>query len=197
MRTCKKEGFCVTQRTEKELRVSAEQLRKVLWDYTDIKYLDIVKVLEHKMPEAFNGFRYEIVEPYELPDREAEMNPCDFCIRIQEPIYRKAMNGDGHCRFTLAHELGHFFLHRTQTLAFGRKAINGNIPTWRNSEWQADTFARNFLAPYSMTRGMCAQEIEALFGVSRSVANIVAGTDNKTNHNHPKDPLSQMTFTFF
>ena len=120
------------------------------------------------------------------------MNPFEFCIRVQEPIYAKAMDGDGHCRFTVAHEIAHFFLHRTQALAFGRKAENGNIPAYRNSEWQADVFARNLLAPFSMTRGMVANQIEVLFGVSRHVANIIAATKNPDWH----DELRQMTFVF-
>lgn len=180
MSTCMKDGFCVSPRKEKEIRAAAEQLRKVLVSDDKIKYLQIESILEYKMPELYPGFRYEIVDPSEMPDREAEMNPTEFCIRIQEPIYRKALEGDGHCRFTIAHELGHFFLHRAQPLAFGRKAENGNIPTYQNSEWQADIFARNLLAPFSMTRGMIAKQIEELFGVSKKVAHIIAGTKEET-----------------
>ena len=196
MSKCLKDGFCVAPRRETEIRAFAEQLRKVLTDDSDFKYLDIVKMLEHKIPEMYPGFRYEIVEPWELPDREAEMNPFDFCIRIQEPIYIKALNGDGRSRFTIAHELGHFFLHRTQTLAFGRKAENSNIPTYQNSEWQADIFARNLLAPFSLTRGLIASQIEILFGVSRSVAHIIAGTREKATRIVTANPYIQTEFFF-
>ena len=197
MSTCKKEGFCVSPRTEREIQRAAEQIRKVLSDHPDFKYLDIVRVLEHKMPDAFPNFRYEIVEPSEMPDREAEMNPFEFCIRIQESVYRKALDGDGHCRFTIAHEFGHFFMHRTQTLAFGRKAKDGNIPTFQNSEWQADVFARNLLAPYSMTRGMDAGAIEVLFGVSHHVAKIISGEkEHKSVHLLFRQGMHQMTFPF-
>ena len=197
MGTCLKDGFCVSPRKESEIRTSAEQMRKVLTNHPDIKFLDIVNILELKMPEIFPGFRYEIVDTSEMPDREAEMNPFEFCIRIQEPIYRKAIDGDGHCRFTIAHELGHFFLHRTQTLAFGRKAKNGIIPAYQNSEWQANVFARNLLAPYSMTRNMSPQAIESLFGVSRIVANIIAGKSNAAKPPSLLDSnMAQLTFNF-
>ena len=197
MSTCLKDGFCVAPRTEQEIRAAAEQLRKILSDHSDLKYLDIINVLELQMPKNFEGFRYEIVDPCEMPDREAEMNPFEYCIRVQEPVYIKAMNEDGHCRFTIAHELGHFFLHRTQKLAFGRKATNGSIPTYMNSEWQADVFARNLLAPFSMTRGMIAQQIENLFGVSRSVADIIAGTNNQfSKHSPTPSTMTQMSFPF-
>ena len=180
MATCLKSGFCVTPRKESELRTVAEKVRGILSDHADIKFFDIIKVLEHKMPEVCPAFRYEIVEPLELPDREAEMNPLELCIRIREDVYLKAMDGDGHCRFTVAHELGHFFLHRTQTLAFGRKAENGKIPTFQNSEWQADVFARNLLAPFSMTQGMVSNQIALVFGVSKEVAKIIAGTPSQS-----------------
>lgn len=169
-----REGFRVSARTEVEIRNSAEQVRK-LFCAPDIKFFDVVRFIERRLPEAFEAFRFEIVDLSEMPDREAEMNPTEFCIRIQEPIYDKAMNGDGHCRFTLAHELGHFFLHRHQSIAFGRPARDGNIPAYCHSEWQADVFARNLLAPWSMTRGMTSGAIEVLFEVSHEVALIISG----------------------
>lgn len=197
MRTCDKEGFYVTPRSEAEIRNFAEQFRKVITDNSNLKYLDIVKILEHKMPQLFSGFRYEIVTSSEMPDNEAEMNPTEFCIRIQEPVYIKAIEGDGHCRFTIAHELGHFFLHRNQTLAFAKKAKDGDIPTYANSEWQADVFARNLLAPFSMTQNLIPKQIEILFGVSQYVSNIIAGTNNKEATKHKtSDNITQMTFNF-
>lgn len=168
------EGFCVSPRKEVEIRNIAEQVRKLFYPYNH-KYLDVIDFLERKMPLVFEYFRYEIVEPHELPDREAEMDPIGFCIRIQEPIYERAIANDGHCRFTIAHELGHWFLHREQTLAFGQPALNGDIPIYRHSEWQADVFARNFLAPWSLAKGMTARQIEMLFEVSPKVAAIISG----------------------
>ncbi len=193
MGNCLKDGFCVAPRKENEIRAAAEQFRKILCDHDGICYLDITRLLEFKMPELFPCFRYEIVEPDELPCREAEMNPFEYCIRIQEPVYIKAMNGDGHCRFTIAHEIGHFILHRTQTLAFGRKAENGNIPSYMNSEWQADVFARNLLAPFSMASKMIPHAIETLFGVSRSVAEIIAGKSRTPALSRKPERFVQMT----
>lgn len=197
MGRCKKDGFCVAPRKEGEIRLAAEKVRSILSGNQDFKYLDIVRILEYKMPVFFPGFGYEIVDSFEMPDREAEMNPRELCIRIRESVYNAAIEGDGHCRFTIAHELGHFFLHRTQALAFGHRAEKGSIPTYMNSEWQADVFARNLLAPHSMTRGMAADAIEVLFGVSRQVAEIISGQGAKLVR-HPIVPsgMEQMTFNF-
>ena len=149
-----REGFCVSPRKEVEIRNIAEQIRKLFYPHNH-KYLDVIDFLERKMPFVFEYFHYEIVEPHELPDREAEMDPVGFCIRIQEPIYEKAIENDGHCRFTIAR--------------------GGTIPPYRHSEWQADVFARNFLAPWSLAKGMSAGQIEKVFEVSGEVAAIISG----------------------
>lgn len=191
-----RDGFCVAPRSEIEIRNVAEQIRK-LSGLPDTKYFDVVNFIEHKMPGIFPFFRYEIVESAELPDREAEMNPFEFCIRVRESIYIEAMKGNGHCRFTLAHELGHFFLHRNDFIAFGKKSEDGDIPPCRHSEWQANMFARNLLAPFSMTRNMSSAEIKVVFEVSEEVANIIAG-EKKTRHSSiTKINSSNMTLPGF
>ena len=168
----RREGFCVDPLSEADIRASAEKLRAVLYDGGH-KYVDVIDLIEHKMPILFENFRYEIVSKDELPDREAEFNPYEYCLRVREEVYEKAFALDGHCRFTLAHELGHFFLHRNQTLAFARYSENGEIPPFRNSEWQADIFARHLLVPLGMARDMTVAAIAAVFEVSLEVAKIV------------------------
>ncbi len=176
----RREGFCVDPLSEAEIRVAAERLRAVLYDGGH-KYIDIIDLIERRMPLLFESFRYEVVEECELPDREAELNPYEFCLRVREEVYEKAFAHDGHCRFTLAHELGHFFLHRNQTLAFGRTSENGEIPLYRNSEWQADTFARHLLVPLALARDMTVAGIAAVFEVSLEVAKIVREKINEQN----------------
>ena len=168
----RREGFCVDPLSEAEIRAAAERLRTVLYDGGH-KYVDIIDLVERKMPILFENFRFEVVAENELPDREAEFNPYEFCLRVREEVYEKAFARDGHCRFTIAHELGHFFLHRNQTLAFARYSENGEIPLFRNSEWQADVFARHLLVPLEMARDMTAASIAVVFEVSLEVAKIV------------------------
>jgi Zn-dependent peptidase ImmA (M78 family) len=168
----RREGFCVDPLSEADIRAAAEKLRAVLYDGGH-KYVDVIDLIERKMPILFENFRYEIVGNDELPDREAEFNPYEYCLRVREEVYEKAFAHDGHCRFTLAHELGHFFLHRNQTLAFARYSENGEIPPFRNSEWQADMFARHLLVPLGLARGMSVAAIAAVFEVSLEVAKIV------------------------
>ena len=168
----RQDGFCVNPKSKSEICKYADVIRQLFFP-VEHRVLDVVRLVEHEMPRAYENFRYEIVPDGELPDREAEFSPTEFCIRMRESIYMGACNHNGHCRFTLAHELGHFFMHRDQQLAFGRSAADGFVPYHRNSEWQADTFARALLAPVRLAKGMTADCIELMFEVSRSVAQIV------------------------
>lgn len=170
------EGFCVSPRTRKEIAQIAETVRN-MFSPSRTKFLDVVDLLERKLPAAFERFSLEIVEDNELPDREAEMCPSSLSIRVRESVYGKAMDGDCHCRFTLAHEIGHFFLHRFQSLAFGLQLQGRKISAYCDSEWQANTFARHFLVPDSLAKGLDVSQIELLFGVSSSVARIVCKGD--------------------
>jgi len=60
-------------------------------------------------------------------------------------------------RFSFAHELGHFFLHKELYTSFGISASGDwkdfilNVPEseYRNFEWQANEFAGRLLVPYS------------------------------------------------
>lgn len=172
VRKCDRSGFCVEPMSERKIQDAANIIRRLFYPVGH-KYVDVIDLIERKLPFAFEGFNYEVVESNELPDREAEMNPYEYCIRMRTSVYEGACNHDGRSRFTIAHELGHFFLHRNQTLAFGRPAEDGLIPAFRHSEWQADTFARNLLAPLDLAKGLSVPAIAAVFEVSKEVATIV------------------------
>ena len=172
VRKCDRGGFCVEPMSERKIQDVADIIRRLFYPIGH-KYVDVIDLIERKLPFAFEGFNYEVVESSELPDREAEMNPYEYCIRMRTSVYEGACNHDGRSRFTIAHELGHFFLHRNQTVAFGMPAKHGLIPAFRHSEWQADTFARNLLAPLHLAKGLTVPSIAAVFEVSREVAAIV------------------------
>lgn len=54
-------------------------------------------------------------------------------------------------RFTIAHELGHYFLHRemTKEITDTVKTMNRTKSYWDNFEYQANDFAANLLMPRS------------------------------------------------
>ena len=101
----------------------------------------------------------EILEDHELPsnipartisyvnDNSNNNLPYTNTIQVKESVYVGATLGNPEDRFTLAHEMGHAFLFHGY--------INNNyvckeeeeIPTKEDPEWQADTFAKELLAP--------------------------------------------------
>ena len=168
----RKDGFRVKGRSQRDIRLVAETVRSELCRQ-DFKFLDVMRLLEHELPRRYPQFWYNIVPDDMLPGDEAQMDPRSCCIRIRESIYEMACNGDGHCRFTIAHEIGHFFLHRDQELAFASSATDGRVAMYENSEWQAETFARHLLVPYESARNMLPGAIQQIFGVSCQVADIV------------------------
>lgn len=65
-------------------------------------------------------------------------------------IYNNGLSSVGRIRFTQAHELGHYILHRTLTDGFQCKSdVVLGWPGMENVETQADEFASYLLMPIS------------------------------------------------
>ena len=69
---------------------------------------------------------------------------------IDEERYMSNHNHRG--RFTLAHELGHYYLHRTEGTQFSsleswKKHVQGNTSLRKVEEWEANQFAGFLLVP--------------------------------------------------
>lgn len=92
-------------------------------------------------------------------------------ILISEATYDAAVDGDGRARFTIAHEIGHFFLHKGQ-MSFAR-STNGNHKIFEDAEWQADTFASHFLIDDDyLSDNDTPEYISNLFGTSWQAAKV-------------------------
>src|SRR5690606_10458936 len=94
-------------------------------------------------------------------------------IQIRHSVYEGARTGGGQDAFTIAHEIGHLFLHRGAT-AYARTAMeSGPHPTWCDSEWQADCYAAELLMPHAEVL-LCTtpEEIQRRFGVSFQAASV-------------------------
>lgn len=88
-------------------------------------------------------------------------------IRFAENIMPKS---NGRDRFTIAHEVGHYFMHDERSIVFGKS--NGPMPLYRDSEWQADVFAGELLAPSYLIKGMRIDEIHKGCAVSMACAEV-------------------------
>lgn len=112
-------------------------------------------------------FNFEIVSKSELGDDHGRTHPDKNLIKIREDVYNAACNGSGRDRFTMAHELGHLFLHRD--IQFSRATVPHEI--YEDSEWQADVFASAFLiAEEHLHKCRNVQEVSNTFGVTPAAA---------------------------
>lgn len=149
------------------IRKITEKLRELI-GCSEKAYFPIVEFIEWIMGDPENDFDYEIVEAQEMQDMYGNMNTGLNVMKIREDVYIGAINGNPRHRFTLCHELGHYLLHQPERVSYAR----GEIPTYRNPEWQANTFAAELMAPYKLIKNMGVAEIMEQCGMSRQAAEI-------------------------
>lgn len=154
-------------------RAKIRQLTVKIREYCELNQnLDfpIMHFLEGIMPYIFDSFELEVVEDNQL-DCEARAYPNEYKIIIKQSVYDGACNGIPCHRFTVAHEIGHMFLHHDESISFAR-GHEGPLKTYEKPEWQANTFAGELLAPPYIIRELTIEEVVIKCKVSRSVAEI-------------------------
>ena len=162
-------GFEVNPRSKKEIDFITKLIRFA--KKSENEYFDIVHYLDTYVEEIL------VV----LPDTswiakgwgriEAFLCQKSDMIYVRESVYILATEGHPRARFTLAHELGHYFLHRDQhALTRYTRTISKEI--FRDSEWQANYFAGSLLVPTYAIEGMEIDAICQNFGVSRQAAEV-------------------------
>lgn len=130
---------------------------------------DIVGILDRHLPKLMPHFTLMIMEDHELPDAYARTYPGEMVIQVRQSVYEGARNGNGRDRFTLAHELGHLFLHSGVTAYARQEKCQHKV--YEDSEWQADTFAAEFLMPIDEARAMTTSyALMQHFNVSETAA---------------------------
>lgn len=136
----------------------------------DKLYFDIVHFVERVMPEVFPEFVFEICTKIEMGNLHGETIPSEHKIRIREDVYIGACEGRGRDRLTMAHEVGHFFMHDEQSIVFCKVDPNGKLPNFRDPDWQADVFGGELLAPSYLINGMPVCDIHEICAVSTACA---------------------------
>ncbi len=158
-------NVAVEPMSRKSIRTLAMGFRK-LFGLENELYFPIVQFIEWCMPVL--DLEYEIVEVGEMGNTYGLTNTGDNTLRIREDVYIGAIRGEPRHRFTLCHELGHFILHTPERVSFAR----GEIPAYRDPEWQANTFAGELMAPYNLTCCMSIEEMMEECGMSKKAAEI-------------------------
>jgi len=109
------------------------------------KGVNMINLLEKVLPRVLPDF-VMLVEPDEdMPGVDGvTASAGDRTIWLSDSIYTKLYYGDPHAQYVAAHELGHLFLHSSQTPGYAKK----NMYDERiDPEWQADKFADMWLMP--------------------------------------------------
>ncbi|MEW9051764.1 MAG: ImmA/IrrE family metallo-endopeptidase [Neobacillus sp.] len=154
------------------IRALTGMLRKVV-DLDEESYFPVMGFLELVIPQIDPAFEYEIV-PVNHMKEYGITYPEKNKIRLREDVYDNAISGIARDRFTVAHEIGHYFLHKPGSISLARSQnveIN-RIPAYQQPEWQANTFAGELLAPPHIIKGLSIKEIAIRCGVSLEAAGI-------------------------
>ncbi len=161
-------AFSMPPMSLKNIRSRAATFRKV-FSYTEYDCVDIVAILE-SMPDR--GVEYEILPREDMGDKHGQTFPMANRIYIREDIYNGACDGCPRDRLTIAHEIGHLILHKTDNLSLARVPDDARIPVYCDSEWQADVFAGELLAPHEAVKRLSIEQICDRYNVSRAAAQI-------------------------
>lgn len=121
---------------------------------------DILRVAENRLPDVDPDFYLEVVPDGAMKGNLQIYSDSDGKrinrMVCSEWFYRSVYRETPETRFILAHELGHWMLHRSQPHTFLR--TRGKIVSQFRIEADADRFAREFLLPYEVVERFSVTE---------------------------------------
>lgn len=170
-------GIKVKPRSKDSIAGFARAFRNKVCKTEATDCLNVLKALEIYLPNLTEGkFEFFPLDRSVMGDTEAAMAPDSMKMFIRQDVYEALHDGDLRARFTIAHEFGHFILHEGVALARG-DARDHKI--YEDSEWQANCFAAELLAPVSQCKNKTEDEIMEKFQVSRQCAKLRLKEANK------------------
>ena len=158
-------------RSTKDIQKAAHAFR-MLAECGDLDSFKIIDFIEFTVPRWQENFSFQILPDEKMLFKEGETCPSQYKMSIPEGVYNKALEGNPRSLFTLAHELGHLFLHGEENVTFYRSDYEITVPPYQNAEWQANLFAAELLAPSSsiLKYGLTVQQMQDCFNVSKECA---------------------------
>ncbi len=137
----------------------------------------VAALLEFALPKMLPNYVLEVKSKAEMGDDHGLAQPDLDYIALREDVYLGLVRGDGRDRFTGVHELGHLILHQRENLRFARPGAipgpsGGGGSKLTHPEWQANTFAAEFLMDHRACGGATEDPVVlcSRFGVSISAA---------------------------
>lgn len=164
-------GFRVAGRGVADIRVSADNVRRILGIGDTPQEINIGLLLDHLSVKY--SITYDVLDPDEMPhpDVEACWDPESVTMHVRSDVFEKACTDDPRARFTIMHELGHGLLGHRRTI--NRSTVDRPPKLYEDSEWQANQFAAEILMPLDVIRSKklnTASKIELHFRVSAPAA---------------------------
>lgn len=173
-----REFYEVAYKSKLQIRNYARYVRRML--KIEGAYVDIVRLVEVQFPQFIPNYNFRVVNSEDIDVNMGGISACTevkdgkITMYVLESVYDEALKDRGRARFTLAHEGGHVLMHCTEDIKLNRiecpDKLRIPIENERNSEWQADQFAAELLAPLDMIQGMTKNEIMWKFKVSNTCA---------------------------
>lgn len=166
----RRRGIIVPPRSTDAIRIFAEKVRSAFVE-ADIVPFPIMDVIEFRLGMIFDGFYIDVRDKESMGEDEGRVVGGTKGIALREDIYVGAWNGNGRDRFTACHELGHFLMHRTITMARTRDETD---KIFCDAEWQADTFAGTLLmSPRHLRRFSDPDTAASACGMTAAAANVM------------------------
>ena len=105
-----KDGIEVQPMSRQAIRDLTKTLRSYM-GVSDNQKFPIMKFLEFVTPKIYEDFNYKILSKEEMKNKHGETYPNKRIIHLRQDVYEGACNGNGRDLYTVAHEIGHFFMH--------------------------------------------------------------------------------------
>ncbi|MBU5469811.1 ImmA/IrrE family metallo-endopeptidase [Falcatimonas sp. MSJ-15] len=157
--------------SRKDIRRFVKKIKKLVGLENEL-YFPIVEFLENILPEIIPDFQLEILPRLVMGDKHGETFPNRNIIRIREDVYDRAVEGGERDRMTIAHEIGHLFMHEEENISLCRMNSKQRLPAYEDPEWQADAFGGELLASSYLIEGMSPCDVRDKCGVTISAARV-------------------------
>lgn len=139
-------SYEVSPRSKKQIRASANRLRKAL-GISDNPYFKPIEVIELVLDHEMDIVSFSTGSRMEMGNDEGQTAFDGSEIILKDDVYANANKGQPRGRFTAAHELGHWALHSGLKPTMARSS-GSSTPAFKCSEWQANQFAAEVLMPF-------------------------------------------------
>ena len=155
--------------SRKEIRRYVKEIKSYLHLENEYDF-PIIRFLELGLPLYFPDFVLQVPSEMEMLVNHGETFPDKHIIRIREDIYLRAVAGEPRDRMTVAHEIGHLFLHTDHAVSLCRLSPFEKLKPYEDPEWQADAFGGEMLAPSYLIQGMSVDEVMHRCNISEAAA---------------------------